>query len=136
MPHKGVQLRAMLRKDWLQMKAEKKKIFSEIFFSCAYGCLIGYELSLQFENEELMGLGHLMLILVCPIIFQQSSNYIGNQMVKDRETKMKETLKIMGCESWIYALSFMIQRGVWMIFPTIFVSIFIFLFNQDNIEFG
>ena len=136
MPHKGVQLRAMLRKDWLQMKAEKKKMFSEIFFSCGYGCLIGYELSLQFENEDLMGLGHLMLILMCPIIFQQSSNYIGNQMVKDRETKMKETLKIMGCESWIYALSFMIQRGVWMIFPTIFVSIFIFLFNQDNIEFG
>ena len=78
------------------MKAEKKKIFSELFFSIGYGCLIGYELSLQFENEDLQGLGHLMLILMCPIIFQQSSNYIGNQMVKDRETKMKETLKIMG----------------------------------------
>ena len=57
-------------------------------------------------------------------------------MVKDRETKMKETLKIMGCESWIYALSFMVQRGVWMFFPTFFVSLFIWLFNQEYLTFG
>ena len=52
------------------MKAEKKKIFSELFFSCAYGLLIGYELSEQFENEDLMGLGYLILVAMCPIIFQ------------------------------------------------------------------
>ena len=61
-----------------KMKAEKKKIVSEMCFSCAYGCLIGYELSLQFENEDLLGLGHLMLIGMCPIIFQQSASYTGN----------------------------------------------------------
>lgn len=42
---------------------------------------------------------------------------------------MKETLKIMGQESWIYALSFIVQRGIWMLFPTLFVSVFIYIFN-------
>lgn len=99
----------MLRKDWLQMKAEPKKIVMELIFSSAYGALIGYQLSNQFSNEnDAMGLGHLQLLVMSPIIFQNSSNYISNQMVRDRETKMKETLKIMGQESWIYALSFAI----------------------------
>jgi len=29
-------------------------------------------------------------------------------MVKDRETRMKESLKIMGLEPWIYALGFIV----------------------------
>ena len=103
-----VQFKAMFRKDWLQMKAEKKKIVTELLFSVGYSVLIGFELSLQFNNPDLAGLGYLILLLLCPIIFQQSATYIGNQMVKDRETKMKETLKIMGLKSWIYALAFLV----------------------------
>ena len=41
-----VQLRAMIRKDWNQMKAEKCKTIGEIIWSIAYGALIGYELDL------------------------------------------------------------------------------------------
>ena len=78
-----------------------------------------------------MGLGYLILVAMCPIIFQQSSNYIGNQMVRDRETKMKETLKIMGQRTWIYALAFLVQRGVWMFLPTFFVTLFIWIFNKS-----
>ena len=76
-----------------------------------------------------MGLGYLILILCCPIVFQQAQSYIANQMVKDRETKMAESLKIMGLKPWIYALSFLVQRGIWMTIPTIFVNVFVYLFN-------
>lgn len=66
-----VQLRAMFRKDWNHMKAEKCKTIGEIIWSIAYGALIGYELDLQInDTENLMGVGYLVLILCCPIIFQ------------------------------------------------------------------
>ena len=57
-------------------------------------------------------------------------------MVKDRETKMKESLKIMGCPPWIYSLSFIVQRSIWILLPTFFVSISIWLFNRKEIEPG
>jgi len=83
-----------------------------------------------------MGLGYLVLLLCCPIIFQQSSNYIANQMVKDRETRMKESLKIMGLEPWIYSLGFLVQRTLWMTLTTFFVCFFIWLTNSNTYSFG
>jgi|Transcript_37574 hypothetical protein len=83
-----------------------------------------------------MGVGYLVLLLCCPIIFQQSSNYIANQMVRDRETRMKESLKIMGLEPWIYSLSFLVQRTIWMILTTFFVCFFIWLLNSEVYSFG
>jgi hypothetical protein len=42
MSYSWVQLRAMIRKDWNQMKAEKCKTIGEVVWSIAYGALIGY----------------------------------------------------------------------------------------------
>ena len=106
----------------------------ELVFSILFSVLIGYELSLQFNNPDLMGLGYLILILLCPVIFQQATSYIGNQMVKDRETKMTETLKIMGLKSWIYALAFLVQRGVWITIPAVLVVVFTWVFNMEVFE--
>ena len=135
MGYNWVQFRAMIRKDWLTMKAEKSKIFWELIFSVAYGMLIGYELSLQIKDPNLMGLGYCILLLTCPIVFQQSTNYIANAMVKDRDTKMKESLKIVGMQPWIYSLAFLVQRGIWMLLPTICVSAAILLFTSDYYDF-
>ena len=46
MGYNWVQFRALVRKDWLTMKAEKGKLVTELIFSILYGILIGYELSL------------------------------------------------------------------------------------------
>lgn len=75
-----------------------------------------------------------MLILSSPFIVQGSTNYISNEMVRDRETKMKETLKIMGLRPWIYALSFLVQQGIFMIFPCFFMTLFIYMFNPDLVD--
>jgi len=111
------------------MKADKGKILNETIFMVGYAILIGYMLSLQLENAEQSVLGYLMIILLSPILFQPSTGYIANQMVKDRETKMKETLKIMGCQSWIYAISFLVQRSIWIILPSLAMSLSILLWN-------
>ena len=57
-------------------------------------------------------------------------------MVKDRDTKMKETLKIMGLKPWIYAIGFLVQRGIWMIFPNFFICLFIYIFNSAQYNAG
>jgi lysozyme family protein len=49
-----------------------------------------------------------LLLLATPFIYQGSTNYVANELVRDKETKMKETLKIMGLKPWIYSLSFMV----------------------------
>ena len=55
-------------------------------------------------------------------------------MVKDKENKMKETLKIMGLETWVYSIAFLVQRGIWMTLPTVFLCVFIFLFNKGRYD--
>jgi len=64
-----VHLKAMLRKNWLQMKAEKKKSFAEAAFNILYGAIIGYEVSVSIKNPDLVGLGYVIFILISPAAF-------------------------------------------------------------------
>ena len=64
-----VHLKAMLRKNWLQMKAEKKKSIFEASLNIFYGALIGYEVSLSIAKPDLAGLGFVIFILVSPAAF-------------------------------------------------------------------
>ena len=65
-----IHLKAMLHKNWLQMKAEKKKTIAEAMFTVLYGALIGYEVSLSFKNPDIGGLGYVIFILIAPVAFQ------------------------------------------------------------------
>ena len=51
------------------MKADKGKQIMEVMFSAGYGALIGYELGLQIDNPDMMGLGFCVLLLCVPIVF-------------------------------------------------------------------
>ena len=64
-----VHLKAMLQTNWLKMKAEKKKSIAEAMFTIGYGVLIGYEISLSFDNPDIGGLGYVILILISPVAF-------------------------------------------------------------------
>jgi len=55
-------------------------------------------------------------------------------MVKDRETKMKETLKIIGLESWTYSLAMLAQQAIWMTIPTVTVVVAVKIFNKDYFD--
>ena len=87
-----VLLKALIRKNFLVMKAERPKAIAEVMFTLIYGVLIGYEVSSSLKNSTNAGLGYVIFILVTPAAFQQSCVAIFNEMVKDRETRMKETL--------------------------------------------
>merc|ERR1719264_184879 len=69
-------------------------------------------------------------------MFQQSCTYIAGELVRDRETRMKESLKIMGLNTWTYALAMLVQRTVYMIVPTVIVALWILIFLSDVYNFG
>ena len=127
-------LKAMMRKDWLEMKAERKKSIAEVFFTVGYGALIGYEVSVSFDNSGdtdtgIAGLGYIIFILIAPVAFQQSCVYIFNTMVRDRENKMKESLKIMGLNKYMYALSILLQRAIWVTVTCLMIAVMTYVFN-------
>jgi hypothetical protein len=95
-------------KNWRLQMANKKKMVFELLFCVLYGLLSGVYLKLDKNPEtgEENPLGFLLLILLTPTIFQQSCLFILNTMVKDKESKMKESLKIMGLNKSVYALSY------------------------------
>ena len=47
-----VHLSALIRKNFLMMKAERKKSIAEIIFTIAYGVLVGYEVSISLSDES------------------------------------------------------------------------------------
>ena len=57
-------------------------------------------------------------------------------MVKERETRMKESLKIMGLNKWMYALSFLVQRGIWVSVTVLILTMMTYFVNTEYINFG
>jgi len=49
---------------------------------------------------------------------------------------MKESLKIMGLNTWTYALAMLVQRTIYMIVPTVIVALWILIFLSDVYNFG
>ena len=126
----------MVRKDWLQMKVMWGRTLTQFIFSLLIGFMVGASLKdlLKETNPMLQVSSYVFMLLVVPFIYQSSTNYVANEMVRDGETKMKETLKIMGLKPWIYALSFMVQQGLWLIFPCLSLTTCFYYFLQDLID--
>ena len=50
----------------------------------------------------------IIIVLVTPFAFLFSCIYIFSEMVQERENRMKESLKIMGLNKYMYPLSIML----------------------------
>lgn len=57
-------------------------------------------------------------------------------MPKDRETRMKETLQIMGLNKYMYALSFLLSRAMWTTVTALIMAFMIYFLNMDSLSFG
>ena len=49
--------------------------------------------------------------------------FILNEIVADKETRMRETLRIMSLDRWSYALSFFITQGILAVFTSIILFV-------------
>ena len=57
-------------------------------------------------------------------------------MVRDRENKMAESLKIMGLNKYMYALSFLIQRTIWVTLTSLIMASMTYLLNRTFLTIG
>jgi len=57
-------------------------------------------------------------------------------MVRDRENKMAESLKIMGLNKYMYALSFLIQRTIWVTLTSLIMVSMTYLVNRSFFTFS
>lgn len=63
-----------------------------------------------------------MFTFVIPISFSNSCRYILSQAVIEKETKMKESLKIMSLKTPAYGLSFFLSQAVFSTFTSIIIT--------------
>ena len=59
-----------------------------------------------------------------------------NDMVKEKETKMKETLSIYGLQRSVYSLSYLLIQGVYLIITTALIVLMISVFGGDTLTTG
>ena len=120
----GRQLRALITKNFIIKKRLWKQTIWEFIIPLAY-CFI---LSL-FSNAS--GIGYFLIYFIAvfiPASFQITSRFILMQMVVDKETKMKETLRIMSMKSAAYGLSYFItQFIVIFVISTMMMILFVYL---------
>jgi ABC-2 family transporter protein len=64
-----------------------------------------------------------------PSAFSVSARFILMQMVADKQTKMRETLKIMSMKTGAYGLSYFLSQVIYVIFTTIAFTV-AFLLNN------
>ena len=91
--------------------------------------LFGYLISIFMKNKgqesqsaalpgaELLS-GFMMMVLLSTSAYTTTMAFILNQVVADKENKMRETLKIMSMGHAAYALSYVIVQGVFALITT------------------
>ena len=122
----------MLRKEFFLFKANRKREIVSCLISAAYGILLGFESSqtIYSENEgQSSALGYILVILLAPVATYQTTLALTNDMVTERSTKMRESLKILGLNQYVYALGHLFIKSIFSIVLSIIMASFIFVYN-------
>ena len=121
----GRQLRALITKNFIIKKRLWKQTIWEFIIPLAY-CFI---LSVFYNSSGRLGFFLIYFIAVfIPASFQITSRFILMQMVADKETKMKETLRIMSMKSAAYGLSYFITQFIFIfVISTMMMILFVYL---------
>ena len=82
----------------------------------------GSQVSLIQYFQEIATVYWLVLLLIT-LSFAGSCTFILNQMVVDKENKMRETLKIMSATRTTYTLSYYLTQGTFVLVSSAFVCI-------------
>jgi ABC-type multidrug transport system fused ATPase/permease subunit len=133
-----IQLKAMFRKEWFIAMQNKKREIGTMVVTILYGVLLGYECSISLFDDSVTSpaLGYVLIILLAPGALYQINVALVTDMTTEKMSKMRETLKIMGLNQYIYALSHMSVKIIYTIFLSFLMSLFMYLYNLDYMSFG
>ena len=123
----SVQLKAMMTKNWIQKKVNKRRTILEMIMPVIFGVIIG-AISISVHNSASTGIGQvletwLLILFLSPVNFSQGVIFIISQMVADKESKRRETLKIMGLSREAYSFSYLIMQGIVSTFAALLFTI-------------
>ena len=125
------QLLALMTKNFILKKRLWKQTIWELIVPLICGIFGGYisftpqdgsQVSLIQYFQEIATVYWLVLLLIT-LSFAGSCTFILNQMVVDKENKMRETLKIMSATRTTYTLSYYLTQGTFVLVSSAFVCI-------------
>ena len=129
----------MVRKEMFIAKVNRKREIASLVISCAYGALLGFECSISLFSETAStspALGYVLIILLAPVATYQTTVALVTDMTSERKNKMRESLKIMGLNQYVYALSHLSVKTLLAVFLALIMSAFVYLYNTKYMEFG
>lgn len=125
------QLLALMTKNFVLKKRLWKQTIWELIVPLICGIFGGY-ISFTPQDGSLVSLiqyfqeiatVYWLMCLLITLSFAGSCTFILNQMVVDKENKMRETLKIMSATRTTYTLSYYLTQGTFVLVSSAFVSI-------------
>lgn len=107
----------MSSKNWTQKKVNKCRTITELLVPLIFGFIIGLAVKYSHITPSAYNIDSvltfwLLILFFAPFMYIQGVIFILNQMVADRETKMRETLKIMGLGRVSYGMSYLAMQGL------------------------
>ena len=133
------QLSALISKIVIVKRRLWKQTIWEILVPLFCGILGGYASynppidnnfnPVDYFNE--ISMTYLISLSIITLSFAGSCTFILNQIVIDKESKMRESLKIMSASRLSYTLSYFFTQGFFVIFSTMFVT-YGFYWSQSN----
>jgi hypothetical protein len=125
------QLLALMTKNFILKKRLWKQTIWELIVPLICGIFGGY-ISFTPQDGSLVSLiqyfqeiatVYWLVLLLITLSFAGSCTFILNQMVVDKENKMRETLKIMSATRTTYTLSYYLTQGTFVLVSSAFVCI-------------
>ena len=125
------QLLALMTKNFVLKKRLWKQTIWELIVPLICGIFGGY-ISFTPQDGSLVSLiqyfqeiatVYWLVLLLITMSFAGSCTFILNQMVVDKENKMRETLKIMSATRTTYTLSYYLTQGTFVLVSSAFVSV-------------
>lgn len=117
------QLKVLIRKNFIL----KKRLWKQTIWEFIIPLLFGYIISLLAGNTggiQELDFGKVYLIsLTTTLIFQPMQRFILMQMVVDKETKMRESLRIMSMKNSAYSLSYYISQLIFVVFISAIMAV-------------
>jgi hypothetical protein len=77
-----------------------------------------------------------MIILLAPVATYQTTVALVTEMTTEKMSKMRESLKIMGLNQYIYALAHLSVKTILSFFLALIMSLCIYLYNTQYMSFG
>lgn len=121
------ELGAMMRKHYLQFKEDWKTPIMDLVITGVFGWILGnniqgdlyvnqYFFGDDVENIFLSERTVIFILLFSPLCSQQNCLIMMTDMVWDKQSKMKETLNMIGLSRRINSLSYLLFRFIFAFF--------------------